>query len=284
MIPKLLWGRWRWSLHEKCNSVSISTFTSWSTPIYWLPYISCIFHEHTPKKFFQYQTGHLAQCRQTSCPWQLPNPDWSIGFARQRITICCSRECISTALKSTGEWSAPSCPTLCIAPGDVRLGGSCSAMETCSLKFSTPCLWATLWKPDEVWRPVAPDSAECSPPLCTFGLSLWWPCDEFTWISSLRVPIVSNGFNHRQWIADYSEKIPRLYHTGIPELMSNPKISHQWENSMIWMHDQTFFWLFIQYPKKDNLPGEFYWFQHHQISSYFYFLWGRKDRVKAFQP
>lgn len=130
-----------------------------------------------------------------------------------------------------GECFTPLRPTLCIAPGDVRLGGSCSAMETRSLKFSTPCLWSTL---KASWSLKA-----CSYWLCrmfatswTFSLSLWCPCDEFTWISSLRL-----SFYCFQWLQPptvdcgiYSVKIPQLYHTGIPELMSNPEISREsWE-------------------------------------------------------
>ncbi|CAI9573915.1 unnamed protein product, partial [Staurois parvus] len=52
-------------------------------------------------------------------------------IARQRSVICHSREHISTALKSFTTLHL----MLCIALGDVRLGCSCSAMETYSMNL-----------------------------------------------------------------------------------------------------------------------------------------------------
>ena len=72
--------------------------------------------------------------------------------------------------------------TLCIALGDVRLGCSCSAMETQSMKLSTHCSWANLKATQSLevcsyWlcRKLA-TSAHCAPqhaltPLCDF----MWP-------------------------------------------------------------------------------------------------------------
>ncbi|CAI9578620.1 unnamed protein product [Staurois parvus] len=57
---------------------------------------------------------------------------------------CHSREHISTALESSGSMFTPLHPTLCIALDDVRLGCSCSAMETHSMKLSMHCCCANL--------------------------------------------------------------------------------------------------------------------------------------------
>ncbi|CAI9566378.1 unnamed protein product, partial [Staurois parvus] len=58
-------------------------------------------------------------------------------IARQRSVIGHSRKHVSTALESNGGVLYTTASTLCIALGDVRLGCSCSAMETHSMKLST---------------------------------------------------------------------------------------------------------------------------------------------------
>ena len=60
-------------------------------------------------------------------------------IVRWRSEIYHSRERVSTALESSGGTLTPLHPTLCIALADVRLGCSCLAMETHSMKLSTRC-------------------------------------------------------------------------------------------------------------------------------------------------
>ncbi|CAI9579157.1 unnamed protein product, partial [Staurois parvus] len=64
---------------------------------------------------------------------------------RQRSAIRQSGEHVSTALESpVAAWFTPLNPTLCIALGDVRLGYSCLAMETHSMKLFTHYCCANL--------------------------------------------------------------------------------------------------------------------------------------------
>ncbi|CAI9544543.1 unnamed protein product [Staurois parvus] len=69
-----------------------------------------------------------------------------------------SREHVSTALESSAGVLYTIESTLCIALGDVRLGCSCLAMETNSMKLSNHCCCANLKATH--WRSLAIDSAD----------------------------------------------------------------------------------------------------------------------------
>ena len=112
---------------------------------------------------------------------------------------------------------------LCIALADVWLGCSCSAMETHSMKLSTHC-YELIWRPHEVWRSVAIDSAESWRPLCTMHNSIHWPCS-----------VILRGLPLHGWAAVIPNRfhfviIPLTVDCGIfrSEEISRLDLLHRW--------------------------------------------------------
>lgn len=91
-----------WSLHDKCNSVSISMVKT-----YLLTSIDQFYFSRThPQKVLSVSNWKLGAMQPDKLPLATAKPrlvHWFCQAKKKRITIYCSRERVSTALESTGE-------------------------------------------------------------------------------------------------------------------------------------------------------------------------------------